>query len=421
MRYTKHFVKTRRNVSQEIESVNGQLLTRGGFIYQEIAGVYTFLPLGLRVLNKIEAIIRKHMDKIATEILLTALHPLDKWSKTGRLDEVDVLFKASGANELSKKLNSTEYVLAPTHEETLTPLVGQFVQSYRDLPVALYQIQTKFRNEARAKSGLLRGREFRMKDLYSFHADEEDLKKYYETAKEKYRDVFDELGIGADTYLTYASGGTFTTEFSHEYQVEVETGEDTIFIDRESKIAYNKEIANQETEKKLGVSFKKMDKSKGCEVGNIFPLNTKFSDIFGFTYLDKNGDQKPVFMGCYGIGSSRNMGVIVEKCHDDKGIIWPKNVAPFTYHLITITSSSADPAFKKSKEFYSAFPDDVLWDDRLGVGAGDKFADADLIGCPVRVVVSENSMKKGGFEIKLRQSDEIRFAQNPKDAERACQ
>ncbi|MEI6886607.1 MAG: aminoacyl--tRNA ligase-related protein [bacterium] len=408
MKFSTNYIKTKREVSGDIESVNGKLLTKAGFIHQEIAGAYTFLPLGLRVLQKIENIVRKHMDEISSEMLMTSLHPKSLWETTGRIDSVDVLMKASGANKISMEKNSTEYILAPTHEDMVTPLMKESVVSYKDLPQYVYQIQTKFRNEARAKSGIMRGREFRMKDLYSFNKSEEDLNAFYEVAKKKYMDIFNELGLGNDTYITLASGGDFTKNYSHEFQLLLDSGEDTIYLDREKRIGYNKEINTLEDSKKLGVDFSKLEEIKASEIGNIFPLGTKYSDSFDFNYVAEDGSKKKVWMGSYGIGTSRIMGVIVEKFHDDKGIIWPSQIAPFNYHLISICKDKDSEVFNKSGELYERLKKlghEVLWDDRFGVNPGEKFNDADLIGIPVRLVVSERTLKEGMVEVKIRNED----------------
>lgn len=387
MKLSKIPFKTSKVVSSELLSANARFLAQAAFIHQELAGVYTMLPLGLRVLNKIEAIIRNEMDKVGVEINMTALAPIEKWRQSKRFDTVDVLMKTTSANEVSKAKNDNEYVLSPTHEDMVTPLVGFWNKSYKDLPVSVYQIQTKFRNEPRAKSGLMRGREFRMKDLYSFHRSQEDLMSFYEEMKPHYMAVFEALGIGADTYLTYASGGDFTREYSHEFQTLIPNGEDTIYLDRNKRIAYNKEVTTPEDAKKLGVEFDKLEEIKASEVGNIFPLNTKFSEAFDYTYVDEKGQQKPVFMGSYGIGSTRLMGVIVEKFADSAGMVWPKSIAPFTVHLIDINSR------EQASELYDKFEGagiEVLWDDR-DMRPGEKFFDADLMGIPVRLVVSQKN------------------------------
>ncbi len=390
-------VKPEKTAPKEAEAINQRLLIQAGFINQEMAGVYTFLPLGLRVLNKIESIVRKHIDKIGSEILMSSLAPVENWKKTGRLDTVDILFKAMAANKVSAEKSGMEYVLGPTQEELITPIAQKFNTSYKDLPVAFYQIQTKFRNEPRAKSGLLRGREFRMKDLYSFHTSEADLKEYYEQVKVIYRDIFIELGLGKETLIALASGGDFTKEYSHEFQTRCESGEDTIYLNKETGVAYNKEVMPEGAD-----SGSNYEIFNACEVGNIFPLYTKFSEVFGYEYTDSDGTKKPVLMGCYGIGTSRLMGVLVEKFNDEKGIIWPKTVAPFQVHLIDLQQG------EKANSLYEELNKmgvEVLWDDREAT-AGEKFADADLIGCPVRVVISQRSLDKGGVEVKMRNKTE---------------
>jgi prolyl-tRNA synthetase len=263
-----------------------------------------------------------------------ALAPKKIGKRQDVLESVDVLMKTAPANKASEEKSTNSYILNPTHEELITPIGAEYARSYKDLPAAFYQIQTKFRNEARAKSGLLRGREFRMKDLYSFHASEDDLKAYYEKAKVSYMDVFREIGIGDDTFITLAGGGDFTKEFSHEFQTLVEAGEDVIYLDRKNKIAYNKEVVTEENAKRFHVDFDSLEQVKACEVGNIFPLGTKFTKAFDYTYTDEEGKQAEVYMGCYGIGPSRLMGVIVEKFADEKGLVWPASVAPFSMHLI---------------------------------------------------------------------------------------
>lgn len=404
MRQSKLYTKTRKEAPADEVSKNAILLTRAGFIHKEMAGVYTFLPLGLRVLKKIEDIIRKEMDTIGNELLMTSLAPKELWERTGRIETVDVLMKTMPANKVSEEKSSNSYILGSTHEEMITPIAKELTRSYKDLPCAYYQIQTKFRNEARAKSGLLRGREFRMKDLYSFHKDESDLNSYYEKAKVAYMNVFKNVGLGDDTFITLASGGDFTKDFSHEFQTLVEAGEDMIYLDRKNKIAYNKEIVNEETATKLGVDFAQMEQVKACEVGNIFPLGTKFTKAFEYTYMDETGNQKEIYMGCYGIGPSRLVGVITEKFADEKGLVWPASVAPFSVHLISLGS---DDAKKKAEELYEILTKsgvEVLFDDR-DESAGAKFADSDLIGIPMRVVLSDKSLEKGGVEIKERVSE----------------
>ena len=397
MKMSKMGVRPEKTAPRDADAINQKLLIQAGFIHQEMAGVYTFLPLGLKVITKIENIVRKHMDEIGSELLMPALSPKEYWRTTGRLETIDVLFKASAANEVSLAKSDAEYILCPTHEDVITPIVQSYNPSYKDLPVSVYQIQTKFRNEPRAKSGLLRCREFRMKDLYSFHTDETDLKRFYDEAKKVYMDIYEEIGIGADTMIALASGGDFTKDYSHEFQTRCESGEDTIYLDKTTGIAYNKEVKPEGAD--TNPNFEIFSAS---EVGNIFPLGVKFTKANGYEYTDKNGNKKPIFMGSYGIGISRLMGVLVEKFHDEKGIIWPRNVAPFQVHLVDLQQSEET---QKIYEHLIKEGIDCLCDDRE-MSAGEKFADADLIGCPVRVLVSARSIANGGVEVKLRNESE---------------
>jgi prolyl-tRNA synthetase len=560
MLYSKLFGKTKKNV-KEFDSINATYLQKGGFIDQVMAGTYNYLTLGLKVLTKIENIIREEMDKIGSEVLMPSIAPFALWEKTGRLKTVDILMKTTPANEFARQKNSTEYVLNPTHEEIVTPLAQKYNLSYKDFPFAIYQIQTKFRNEPRVKSGLLRGREFRMKDLYSFHTTSADMKKYYEESKEVYKRVFERLGLGKDTVIALASGGSFTDDYSHEFQTLCETGEDLLFYSEKKNIYYNKEVApsqapkikendkemlpkkdvvgkgiigvqeladflkipvekttktlifetddnrviaaavrgdydinedklrkiskckalklaSVETVKKvtgaevgyagilnlsknvevyidesvnnrlnfecganktdyhsINVNFGrdipvpdefydiKIPKEgdidpqsnevyktfKACEVGNIFPLYTKFSEAFNYKFQDKDGTQKPVVMGCYGIGSSRIMGVIVEKFNDERGIVWPESVAPYKVHLIGLDLK--DESIKsKILKVYKTLQDknvEVLFDDRENASAGEKFSDCDLIGNPIRLVVSKRTGDK--IEVKKRSEKETKL------------
>ncbi len=557
MRYTKLFGKTLK-ADKEFDTKGVEYLIRGGFIDQVMAGAYTFLPLGVRVLHKIEQIVREEMDKIGVELLMPSIVPTEYWKRTNRFDSVDVLFKVVGANEGSLKKNDAEYVLNPTHEDVITPTAKKFNFSYKDLPFAVYQIQTKFRNEERPKTGLLRTREFRMKDLYSFHKSVEDLKAFYEVAREAYIQVYNRLGLGDQTYYTAASGGDFTEEYSHEFQTRLETGEDLIFRVKSNNQCFNKEIApskavalEQDSEMKpmeevLGkgiigvdelskfmgikpsqttktlifesekgilvasvrgdydvnelklkkvagvkelklasdetvekvtgakvgyagivnlpndvevfiddsieplINFEtggnrtdyhlanvnwgrdlqkpkkfhdlKVAKSgdlypetseeyeafKASEVGNIFPLMTKFTDAVDYQFVDADGKSKPVYMGSYGIGTSRLLGVIAEKFHDDKGMIWPESVAPYKVHLIALGENAQEEGLKIYETLTKAGVE-VMWDDRGGASAGEKFNDADLIGLPYRIVVSQKSLEKGGYEVKKRTGEEIKY------------
>lgn len=372
-------------------------------MHQEMAGVYSWLPLGLRVLRKVEAIIREELDKLgAQEILMSALQPKEHWDATGRWNTVDVLFKVPSQT-------GKEYGLGPTHEEIVTPLVKSFVQSYKDLPVAVYQIQSKFRDELRAKSGVLRGREFGMKDLYSFHASQEDLESYYRKVLETYLAIFTRCGLEAK--VVEASGGAFTQKFSHEFQVLTPAGEDKILTSEHGSFAQNCEIATLKEGDKNPENGEPLFCSTGVEVGNIFDLSSKFAEAFDLAVTDENGERKTVVMGCYGIGTTRLVGTIVEASHDDKGIKWPIAVAPYHVHLVSLRAKDEETQSRinaVSQEIYEglwAEGVEVLWDDRKDVSPGEKFADADLIGLPLRLVVSEKTLKEDSIEWKARNEE----------------
>ncbi len=555
------FTKTSKEKQSDASSVNADLLTRAGFIHKTMAGVYTFLPLGWRVLRKIEDIVRQEMDTIGTELFMPSIAPQENWETTGRLETVSVLFQVTGANALSRKSNDATYILNSTHEEIVTPIVQQFNGSYQDFPCATYQIQTKFRNEARPKSGILRGREFRMKDLYSFHTSEEDMIDYlHNKAKPAYIRVFERLGLGDTTVVALASGGDFSKEPSVEFQTKCAMGEDQIFYDGD--IYYNREItpctapawgdpkekelprkdvvgegiigvealakfmkmdverttktllyetddgrviaacvrggydvneeklrtvaqckslklASAETVKKItgaevgyagpiglpkDVTVYWDDSNRGrknfecgankthehssnvnfgrdvpepaefydikvaregdlvpatgtpyevfraCEVGNLFTLYRKFSDAYKFTFMDRDGKAKPVYMGSYGLGTTRVMGVLAEIYHDEHGLQWPDVVAPFAVHIVPIAKSKEDTAYTEAQKLYNALTElgkECLFDDRIGLSVGERLANADLIGCPKRVVISPKTLEKEGAEVKDRATGAI--------------
>jgi len=395
MRQSKLFTKTIKQVSAEETSINSQLLLRGGFIERTMAGVYSFLPLGLRVLNKIKTIVREEMDAVGgQEILMSALTPKEIWETTGRYDKFEALFKFEGNG-------GKQYVLGATHEEVVTPLVKKFVNSYKDLPVAVYQIQDKFRNEPRAKSGLLRGREFSMKDMYSFHINQEDLDRYYEIVKETYFKIFQRAGIGERTFLTFATGGVFS-KYSHEFQMLADSGEDTIYLCLKCHTGLNAELLESEGKKCPECGCTDLKEEHAIEVGNIFKLGTKFSKPFDLCYTDKDGARQEVIMGCYGMGPSRLMGAIVEAMHDEHGIIWPESLAPFRVHLVNLAKDSA-PAEKLYQELLD-LKVEVLYDDREE-SAGIKLKDADLLGLPWRLVLSDKLGDK--VELKSRAGEKV--------------
>lgn len=394
MKYSKLFGKTTRNISEGEVSSNAQLLTKGGFINKVSSGIYTILPLGQRVLSKISHIVREEMNSAGgQEITMPVLQPKENWEKTLRWDTFDVLYKV-------KDSSGKEMALGPTHEEVITPLVKGYLNSYKQLPIYLYQIQTKFRDEARAKSGLLRGKEFLMKDLYSFHSDSKDLEDYYEKMKNVYLKTFERLGLKA--IETEASGGSFS-KFSHEYQVITQNGEDSIIYCSGGDFSQNTEIATVSEGKMCDLGHGPLKKVKTIEVGNIFKLNTKFSDSFDLKYKNADGKELPVYMGCYGIGITRAMGAIVEVFNDDKGILWPESVAPYAFHLVNIgVPEEAEKLYKKMVDSGK----EVLWDDRDD-SAGIKLSDADLIGIPNRIVISERTLKEESVEMKKRNSEKV--------------
>jgi len=378
MRQSKLFTKTKKESPVDEVSRNAEFLIRGGFIHKEMAGVYSYLPLGLRVLKKIENIIREEMNKVGgVEVLMSSFQPKENWEKTGRWETMDDLYKVSDSS-------GREVALGPTHEEIIVPILKNYVSSHRDFPIYIYQIQNKFRMELRAKSGMLRGREFMMKDMYSFHTSKEDFEEFYDKMKDVYKTIFGKVGIGHLTYLTFASGGTFA-KYSHEFQTISSAGEDTIYIDEKSGMAVNKEVFNDEVLSQLNLTKEKLVEHKAIEVGNIFDLKTKYSEPFDLAYTDPKGEKHVVLMGCYGIGLSRLLGTIVEVTSDDKGIIWPESIAPFKIHLLALGENEI--VFKEANKIYESLQKnniEVLFDDRKENSAGEKFVEADLLGIPYR-------------------------------------
>ncbi len=392
MRQTKLFTKTRKEAPKDEISKNAILLTRAGFIHKEMAGVYSYLPLGLRVLKKIENIIREEMNAIGgQEMLLTTLQDPKIWKETNRWDDkvVDNWFK-------TKLANGNELGMANTHEEPITAMLTEFVSSYKDLPLYIYQFQTKFRNELRAKSGIMRVREFLMKDMYSFSRTEDEFKEFYEKCADAYMTIFARVGLGDKTYRTVAAGGSFTTNLTDEFQTLSEAGEDIIYIiDEKKKRAVNKEVENK------GEGGK-----KSIEVGNIFPYGSRYPDAFGLHFKDEKGEKKSIFMGAYGIGLGRLIGTVVEVLSDDKGIVWPKAIAPFQVHLLSLT----EDAKKFADEVYETLVSrgiEVLYDDRE-IRAGEKFADADLIGIPAQVIIGDKAVESKMLEVRDRATGEER-------------
>lgn len=402
MRVSKLFTKTLRDAPTDEVAKNAQLLIRAGYVYKEMAGVYAYLPLGKRVLDKIIQVIREEMDAVGgNEISLTALQQKTAWEASGRWDDkvLDVWFK-------TKLANGMELGLAPTHEEPLTVLMQSYIKSYKDLPVYPYQFQIKFRNELRSKSGLMRGREFWMKDLYSFSKDRDEHEVFYNQIIQSYHRVYERLGIGVITYKTFASGGSFA-KYSHEFQTLSDIGEDVIYVHEAKKLAINEEVYTDEVLADLGIAKDELVEKKAVEVGNIFTLNTKFSDTIGLHYTAEDGTQHPVFMGSYGIGPSRLMGLIAEHFADDKGLVWPKGIAPYDVYLVSIGQKGTAQA----DELYDTLIGkgvEVLYDDR-NERPGAKFADSELLGIPTRVTVSDRGVKAGQYEVFDRASGETKM------------
>lgn len=400
MRVSQLFTKTRKDAPSDEQAKNAQLLIRAGFVHKEMAGVYTYLPLGLRVLNKVADIVRDEMNSIGgQEILMPALQIRERYELTNRWDDevVDNWFK-------TKLANGTELGLGFSHEENLSPIVKDYLTSYKDLPFAPYQIQNKFRNELRSKSGIMRGREFLMKDMYSYALTQEQHDKFYEEAKQAYIRIFNRVGIGDKTFVTFASGGSFS-KYSHEFQTLSDAGEDTIYLDRTKNIAVNKEVFTDEVLAELGLKREELEEAKGIETGNIFSLGTKFSRPFDLVVNDPTtGEKVTAIMGCYGIGIGRVMGTVAELMSDDKGLVWPESIAPFQVYLVQI-GDVTDEA-QKAYDGLAAAGVEVLWDDR-DERPGAKFADADLMGIPHRVVVSQKLVEQGKIEYKSRVGDAV--------------
>lgn len=394
MKLSNSFVKTLRDAPKDETAKSAKYLIRAGYVHKEMAGIYDFLPFGLRVLENIKNIIRDELNKIGCqELQMTALQNPEPWQKTERWSdqEVDIWFKT----ELS---SGGELGLAPTHEEPITNLMKTYISSYKDLPIYAYQFQTKFRNELRAKSGILRTREFLMKDLYSFSPDEKSHEEFYHKVENAYKNIYERVGLGDSTFETFASGGIFS-KFSHEYQTILDVGEDKIYFNKDKSIVLNEEVLLPEVLDEFSIKKDDLESTNAAEVGNIFTLKYKYSDPLELKFTDKEGNRNTVFMGCYGIGVSRVMGVIAEKYADDKGLVWPENIAPYKIQLIAI----GDKATEIAKDFEKAHSEEVLFDDR-DARPGEKFKDAELMGMPYRVVISDKTLETNSFELTERKS-----------------
>lgn len=397
MRLSKNFTKTLKEAPADEVSKNAQLLIRAGYVYKEMAGAYAYLPLGLRVVENIKQIVREEMSAVdSQELIMTSLQRKDIWEQTGRWSEdvVDIWFKSS-------LQDGTPVGFGWSHEEPIVEMQKQYIHSYKDLPISLYQFQTKMRNELRAKSGIMRGREFIMKDMYSFHATAEDLDAYYNKVIDAYKRTYDRLGIGDETYMTFASGGAFT-KFSHEFQTICGAGEDVIYLHREKNIAVNEEVLDAAIQE-LGITKEELEPVKTAEVGNIFNFGTQKGEEMGLFFTDADGEQRPVYLGSYGIGVTRVMGVLVEKLADDKGLVWPEAIAPARVYLVQIGDVEQEAG--ALYEQLQAAGIETIWDDR-DERPGAKFADADLLGIPHRVVISAKTVEQNKVEYKARTSDE---------------
>ncbi|MBQ8984246.1 prolyl-tRNA synthetase [Candidatus Saccharibacteria bacterium] len=394
MKLSQSFVKTLRDAPKDETARSAKYLVRAGFVHKELAGVYDFLPLGLRTLKNIENIIREELNNVGcNELQMTALQNPESWQKTERWnsDRMDIWFKT----ELSA---GGELGLGPTHEEPGTAMMKDFIKSYKDLPANFYQFQTKFRNELRAKSGIMRTREFLMKDLYSFNTDQAEHEKFYHTIENVYKKIYSRVGLGDSTFETFASGGAFS-KYSHEFQTILPVGEDTIYYNADKSVVLNEEVLNDEVLNDLGVKREELESCQAAEVGNIFSLGYKFSEPLELDYTDKDGKKQLVYMGSYGIGVSRVMGVIAEKFADDKGLVWPEEVAPYRYYLVAI----GEKAEKKAEEIEKTYSEQVLLDDR-NMRPGEKFADSELMGIPYRIVISDKTLAEDSVEITTRRN-----------------
>jgi prolyl-tRNA synthetase len=405
MRLSKNITKTIKTIPADEQATNAKLLIRAGYIHKEMAGAYSYLPLGLRVIENIKQIVREEMDALgASELLMTSLQAKETWEPTKRWDDsvVDIWFK-------SQLKNGTEIGLAWSHEEPLMLMAQQLVQSYRDLPISVYQFQTKFRNELRSKSGVMRGREFIMKDMYAFSRSQVELDQFYSEAQQAYLKVFDRIGIGDYTFVTFASGGAFT-QFSHEFQTVTASGEDTIYLDRSRRLAVNEEVYNDEVLKQLSLKKGQLERVKAAEVGNIFNFGSVKGEQMNVYFTDEAGERQPIFLSSYGIGISRLMGVIAEHFNDEHGLVWPVPIAPAKVYLLAIGDKKTIKTADKLYNVLTGHGVAVIYDDR-DIRPGEKFADADLMGIPWRVVVNAKSSTDGYYEIKARTETSLKNVQ----------
>ncbi len=409
MRHTNIFTKTRKEYPKDELAKNAQILIKAGYVHKEMAGVYSYMPFGIRVLENIKKIAREEMNtQEGQEMIMSSLQKKETWEVTDRWADtnVDIWFK-------TQLKNGTEVGFAWSHEEPITDMMKNFITSYKDLPIYTYQFQTKFRNELRAKSGIMRGREFVMKDLYSYSKNEEEHSLFYNNMINSYMNFYKRVGLGEDTFVTVASGGVFTKNISHEFQTICDAGEDIVYIDREKNIAYNEEAIEESC-----VDKTTLEQAKTAEVGNIFSFGGDKSEKMGLFFMDNDGTNKPVILGSYGIGITRVMGVIVEKYADDKGLVWPKNISPYQIEIVSLFKDRDDRVHLESEKLYNLLKDkyEILFDDR-NLGAGLKMADANLYGIPLQIIIGDKSLAKDSVEIKNRQTGEV-VEVNVNDVER---
>ncbi len=397
VRLSQLFTRTSKSHPGDETALNAQLLIRAGYVHKEMAGVYSYLPLGIAVVENIKQIVREEMNAIGgQELIMSSLQPKETWEPTDRWDDknVDVWFK-------SKLKNGTEVGFGWSHEEAIIRMMKGHLSSYKDLPANVYQFQTKMRNELRSKSGVMRGREFVMKDMYSCSTDAQMHENFYNQTIEAYHRCFARMGLGDDTFLTFASGGAFT-EFSHEFQTICDAGEDIVYLDREKKIAINEEVMSDELVQKLGLNKDKLEKVKTAEVGNIFDFGTIKSEQTDFTFTNESGQKQLVHLGSYGIGITRLVGVIAERFSDENGLVWPVSVAPAVVYVARLGDD--EKVVELADDIFTSMQSEgigVIYDDR-DIRPGEKFGDADLLGIPFRVVVSNKTLESNKFETKDR-------------------
>ncbi len=396
MRQSMMFIPTLKEAPKDAEAMSHKLLVRAGLVKQVAAGIYSYLPLGYKVIKKIETIIREEMDALGcSELLLPALQTADLWKESGRW--------ADYGPELMRLQDrkKRDFCLGPTHEEVITFVVRDQLNSYKKLPVGLYQIQTKFRDEMRPRFALMRGREFSMKDLYTFHANEECLDEWYKLVWQAYKNIFNRCGL--EVKVVFSDPGQIGGDVAHEFMVMSEVGEDTISYCNSCDYGSNTELSNLQVGDVCPDCGGSISIAKGIEVGNIFKLGTKYSKPMKATFTDKDGKDKPLIMGCYGLGVTRTLMAVVEQNNNNEGIVWPEEIKPFDYHIVCFDVKK-DEQVEASMEIYQNLRKmgECLLDDRLERGVV-KLKDADLIGIPVRITVGRD-ISEGLVEVTNRKN-----------------